>query len=123
MTDKHIPASKLLALPAYKIDGPDVILLSDLRALIDEAPEVESVCTLLAKDGFVWSTLWRVPIPDGKHFLYLSPPPSTDLTKLVGDLVEAVRLAKVTFIANNMDVRNVMQVIDETLTRAKEYLK
>lgn len=76
MTDKHIPASKLLALQRYEhnsddFDGfmfpcvsGDYIKECDLRALIDEAPEVE-------------------------------PPPSPDLTKLVGELVEALPMQPV----------------------------
>jgi cell division septum initiation protein DivIVA len=34
-------------------------------------------------------------------------------------LLEALQLAKVTFIANKMDVRNVMEVIDEALSSYK----
>ena len=45
MTDKHIPASKLLALPQHNDSNPlyenggDYILYDDLRALIDEAQD------------------------------------------------------------------------------------
>lgn len=132
MTDKHIPASKLLALittePAKNEWGDTIQGCYDekvdvlaLRALIDEAPEVEPVEYQIKILGERWTHCAKHlydPANPNTRALYTSPPPSTDLTKLVGELVEAMIDLRKHVNAEEFDY-----AYGELLTRAKEYLK
>lgn len=134
MTDKHIPASRLLALPRwdkYRNLDPrgEFVNFADLRALIDEAPEVEPMAKVLCiidEDGELEPHTFysndeapRQEELKNKFVIFdvwLSPPPSTDLTKLVGELVEALDRYSGCY-------GRLSDEINALVTRAKEYLK
>lgn len=136
MTDKHIPASKLLALQTKELStGIDIfgnenyaefIAKSDLRALIDEAPEVEPVGAIcdVTKSGLSYAAFTKT-LPIGT-MLYASAPPSHNLTKLVGELGQALEDVGEwinTLPAGTKAATTKGKMIDTLLTRAKEYLK
>lgn len=50
--------------------------------------------------------------------IYTKPPLTVSLEQY-NKLLDALKLAKVTFIANKMDVRNVMEVINEAIAEAE----
>lgn len=104
MTDKYIQASKLLALQRYAPNvGGDMIYTGqlpealkwinadDLRALIDEAPEVEPVCfaeqdniDMSGYDNLSFSYPVSTKSTENRTApLYVTPPPNTDLATII----------------------------------------
>lgn len=93
MTDKHIPASKLLAL-INEYDDSVHDLPQAIRALIDEAPESFEPVAIVDKSIPTCEIQYTDAVgdnglPDGTP-LFVAPPPSPDLTRLVEELVEAL---------------------------------
>lgn len=168
MTDKHIPASKLEALlkvsnepiqdgfydPKYlrSLRGDFAIKASTIRAIIDEAPEVEKQEPF----GYVLSIngdlVFRKTITEIESLVYSSmavycgdhrpvpssvietQPPSPDLTKLVGELVEALEHSRACLeAANNSGLINdtlwagnaetLFDYMDAAIAKAREAVK
>lgn len=143
MTDKHIPASKLFELPKFSdpITGQPAIFHADLRALIDEAPEVDQPIGVHAWECEGCGSVTRSPeryqellrkaghvscCPDSKYkMLTLFPvtAPSPDLTKLVGEVLEALENLN-NSVTSCIDLTpELLRENSALLTRAKEYLK
>lgn len=152
MTDKHIPASKLEELPTYcktSVNGymdSELVLRSKIRALIDEAPEVElgvrlgiqiAPTVILSKDFSHLSTDDGILIQSWLNSAYekideIYNRPSPDLTKLVGELVEALEKSREKLqieCGGNREYKGgvptqvLFPTVDTLLTCAKEYLK